>query len=286
MLVSVVIPAYNCAGDLRIALASILAQSVSDWECIVVDDGSSPALADTLAFADPRIRFVRHPRNLGRGAARNTGLAQARGEFVAWQDADDWSYPERLERQCSYLEAHPELIAVSTAAAVVDSSEQLLGIRSDRSFGPRLLAELEAPRIVHPTLMLRRRLLQGISYPSWLRVSEDLVFMTQAFRAAPFANLGEPLYCYREEQSQSVAKYWGSTRTRLWTHWQSASRMPARTALQMALATGKLALYTAAAGCGARGLLYRRRQRSAERAEGVRHQDAWGVVRLRAGEMR
>jgi glycosyltransferase involved in cell wall biosynthesis len=277
-MISVVIPAYNCASDLRIALASILSQSCTDWECVVVDDGSTEVLEQSVQLRDPRIRFVRHPRNLGRGAARNTGLAHARGEFIAWQDADDWSYPERLARQQDFLHAHPDLIAVGTGAAVVDSREQLLGIRCDRILGPRLLAELEAPPVVHPTLMLRRMYLEGASYPSHLRVSEDLVFMTQAFRRRPFANLGEPLYCYREEQSQSVAKYWGSTRVRLWTSWQSAPRRPAGAALRMAVAAGKAVLYTAAAGCGARGLLYRRRQRWAEAADFERHREAWRSV--------
>lgn len=283
-MISVVIPAYNCARDLRVALASILAQSASDWECIVVDDGSTPALAGELQVSDPRIRFVRHPTNLGRGAARNTGLQHARGEFIAWQDADDWSYPERLKRQRSFLEEHPELIAVATGAAVVDAREHLLGIRSDRGFGPRLLGELEAPPVVHPTLMLRRQFLEGLSYPSWLRVSEDLVFMSRAFRERPFANLGEPLYCYREEQSQSVAKYWGSTRTRIWNHWQSAARRPVRAGLQVAIATGKALAYTIAAACGARGLLYRRRQRSPEAREVARHLEAWGLVQQRQQE--
>jgi len=278
-MISVVIPAYNCASDLRIALASILAQTWHDWECIVVDDGSSEPLAQSAELGDPRISFVRHPRNLGRGAARNTGLAHARGEFIAWQDADDWSYPERLARQQGFLQTHPDVIAIGTGAAVVDSREQLLGIRCDRTFGPRLLEELEAPPVVHPTLMLRRKYLEGASYPSHLRVSEDLVFMTQAFRGRPFANLGEPLYCYREEQSQSVAKYWGSTRARLWTSWQSAPQRPARAAFRMAVAAGKAVLYTAAAGCGARGMLYRRRQRLPEDGEHERHREAWRAVR-------
>jgi len=277
-MISVVIPAYNCARDLRVALASIQAQTWTDWECVVVDDGSTEALEQIVQLGEPRIRFVRHPCNLGRGAARNTGLSHARGELIAWQDADDWSYPERLARQQDFLQAHPDVIAVGTGAAVVDSRERLMGIRCDRSFGPRLLDELEAPPIVHPTLMLRREYLSGQSYPSQLRVSEDLVFMTKAFRGRPFANLGEPLYCYREEQSQSVAKYWGSTRVRISTHWQSASRRPARAAAQVAISAGKAVLYTAAAGCGARGWLYRRRQRRAEASEIQRHQGAWGAV--------
>jgi len=277
-MISVVIPVYNGPEDLRIALASILAQTWTDWECIVVDDGSSQPLAESVGISDPRITWLRHPKNLGRGAARSTGLARARGEFVAWQDADDWSYPERLARQHAFLQAHPEVIAVGTGAAVVDAEERLMGIRCDRAFEPRLLRELEAPPVLHPTLMLRRELMHGFSYPSQVRVSEDLVFMSQAFRHRPFANLGVPLYCYREEQSQSLAKYWGSTRTRLRTYWQVASR-PEKAALKMGVALGKAVVYTAAASCGARGVLYRRRQRGAEVGEAEQHRWAWNAVR-------
>lgn len=278
-MISVVIPAYNCARDLRVALDSILAQTFTDWECIIVDDGSREPIADSLTVNDPRIVCLRHEQNLGRGAARCTGLARARGEFVAWQDADDWSYPERLASQWEFLRAHPQVLAVGTGAAVADSQERLMGIRCDRAFEPRLLGELEAPPVLHPTLMLRRVLMEGLPYPSAVRVSEDLVFMRRAFRSHPFANLGTPLYCYREEQSQSVAKYWGSTRTRVHTYWQLAPARPARAVLKVVEVTGKALVYTAAAACGARGLLYRRRQRLAEAPEVQRHRDAWNAVR-------
>lgn len=277
-MISVVIPVYNGAHDLRIALTSILAQTWTDWECIVVDDGSSQPLAESVGISDPRITWLRHPKNLGRGAARSTGLARVRGDFVAWQDADDWSYPDRLARQHEFLQAHPDVIAVGTGAAVVDAEERLMGIRCDRAFEPRLLRELEAPPVLHPTLMLRRGLMEGFSYPSQVRVSEDLVFMSQAFRHRPFANLGVPLYCYREEQSQSLAKYWGSTRTRLRTYWQVAST-PQKAVLKMGVALGKAVVYTAAASCGARGVLYRRRQRAAESGEAAQHSRAWDAVR-------
>ena len=276
-MISVVIPAYNCAKDLRVALASIVAQSWTDWECIVVDDGSSRPLADSVRLSDRRIQWLRHEKNLGRGAARSTGLAHARGEFVAWQDADDWSYPERLAQQRAFLQAHPEVIAVGTGAAVVDAQEHLMGIRCDRAFPPRLLRELEAPPVLHPTLMLRRQLMEGFSYPSQVRVSEDLVFMSEAFRHRPFANLGTPLYCYREEQSQSLAKYWGSTRTRVHTYWHAPSRRE-KAALKVAVAIGKAVVYTAAASCGARGVLYRRRQRSIQTGEAERHRQAWDSI--------
>ena len=94
-LVSIVVPTYDRAGFLTEALASVVAQTVEDWECVVVDDGS-PAPVSLPAPVDPRVRLVRRPRNGGPAAARNTGLREARGAFVTFLDDDDLYTPDRL----------------------------------------------------------------------------------------------------------------------------------------------------------------------------------------------
>ncbi|HEX4611592.1 MAG TPA: glycosyltransferase [Urbifossiella sp.] len=99
--VSVVMPVYDAARFLRRAVASLQAQTFADWELLAVDDASrdaSAALLDTLAAADARVRVTRHPTNRGPAAARNTALAAARGELVAYLDADDEFYPDHLAR--------------------------------------------------------------------------------------------------------------------------------------------------------------------------------------------
>jgi glycosyltransferase involved in cell wall biosynthesis len=94
-LVSIIVPTYDRAGFLTEALASVVAQTVEDWECVVVDDGSPEpvSLPDSL---DPRVRLVRRPQNGGPAAARNTGLLEARGAFVTFLDDDDLYTPDRL----------------------------------------------------------------------------------------------------------------------------------------------------------------------------------------------
>jgi glycosyltransferase involved in cell wall biosynthesis len=94
-LVSIVVPTYDRAGFLAEALASVVAQTVEDWECIVVDDGS-PEPVSLPEPLDPRIRVVRRPRNGGPAAARNTGLREARGAFVTFLDDDDLYTTDRL----------------------------------------------------------------------------------------------------------------------------------------------------------------------------------------------
>ena len=109
--VSVVIPAYNYGRYIAETLRSVQAQTLADWECIVVDDGSTDdtaTVADRLAADDPRIRIIRQV-NRGQPAARNAGLAVARGRYVQLLDADDLLEPRKLQRQAAMLDAQPEM---------------------------------------------------------------------------------------------------------------------------------------------------------------------------------
>lgn len=113
MKVSVVVPLYNKAKWVRRSLDSLAAQSFKDFEVIVVDDGSTDGSGEIVAtYPDPRVRLVCQP-NAGPGAARNRGIAEARGEFLAFLDADDEWMPEFLEQNLAALEAAgPEVAAV------------------------------------------------------------------------------------------------------------------------------------------------------------------------------
>ena len=106
-MVSVVIPAYNRERYLADAVDSVLAQTFTDFELLIVDDGSRDRTVEIAkSYRDPRIRLVRHERNRGVAAARNTGVAEARGAYVAFLDSDDVAYPDRLARQVAFLDAH------------------------------------------------------------------------------------------------------------------------------------------------------------------------------------
>jgi hypothetical protein len=117
-LVSVIVPAWNVAHCLGLCLQSVRAQTLHDWEAIVVDDGSTDnTYAVASAIADPRLRVVQQP-NAGQGAARNRGLECARGRYVAFLDADDEWRPAFLEKTVRFLENHPPAVAVSTAFVI------------------------------------------------------------------------------------------------------------------------------------------------------------------------
>jgi teichuronic acid biosynthesis glycosyltransferase TuaG len=105
--VSVITPVWNAVATLAATVASVRAQSFADWEMLIVDDGStdgSRALAERLAAEEPRLRLLGWERNRGAAAARNAGIRAGRGRFLAFLDADDLWYPEKLEVQIGYMQ--------------------------------------------------------------------------------------------------------------------------------------------------------------------------------------
>lgn len=116
-LVSVIIPAFNAAWCVRRAVDSVLAQTFTAFELIVVDDGSIDDTADVLAHYGEAIRVLRKA-NGGLSSARNSGINAAHGRYVAFLDADDWWLPEKLDRQVELMEVHPEIAFCSTRTSV------------------------------------------------------------------------------------------------------------------------------------------------------------------------
>src|SRR5688572_25854696 len=122
-LISVVIPVYNGERFVVEAIRSILTQTLRDFECIVVDDGSTDQTPQLLAFEqsrDSRITVHRQPSNMGFRTALNTGCLLARGEFIARMDADDVSLPFRFEHQVRFLQTHPQVGVVGSAVQLLN----------------------------------------------------------------------------------------------------------------------------------------------------------------------
>ena len=175
--VSVVIPAYNAAWCVRKAIDSVLMQDFTDREVIVVDDGSIDDTAAVLAAYGDAIHVVRKP-NGGMSSARNAGIAQARGEFIAFLDADDWWLPGKLSRQVSLMRARPELGFTSTAARVEDPEGRTLNLWScdceDRPILLSLFASNAGIAGGSSALMVRRSVLDRVGgYDEGLGGVED-----------------------------------------------------------------------------------------------------------------
>jgi len=127
-IISVIMPVYNVETYIARAVSSVLNQTFLRFEFIIIDDGSMDKTCKIIrSFADPRIRFYeRH--HLGTVYQLNFGLEQARGRYIARQDGDDWSTPDRFQRQIEFLERHPEYGAVSSGMRVIDENGTEIGV--------------------------------------------------------------------------------------------------------------------------------------------------------------
>ena len=174
-LVSVMMPCYNAAESLPWALGSMLAQTYTRWELIVVDDGSTDGSAAAIeALGDPRIRLIRFPENRGRPHARQAALDAAQGEYLAMLDADDWIYPEKLERQTEVLERCPELAAVGAGVMVADGDWRPFGVQAAGGRGGGV-EEVSIPRLGplplgHAPTVVRMDVARQVRYNVALRI--------------------------------------------------------------------------------------------------------------------
>ncbi|HEX7600592.1 MAG TPA: glycosyltransferase family 2 protein [Polyangiaceae bacterium] len=175
-MISVVMAAYNRAHTLPRAIASVLAQTHPDWELIVVDDGSQDGTEELLAtYHDPRIVVVRHPRNRGVTAAKNTGFDHARGDWLTTLDSDDEMVPQALGVFMKTLEdVDPELDAI--ACNCFDSrSGRLTGTGLDRDQYISLPISMDRCRGEHWG-MFHRRILGANRFNEHLRGYESVLW--------------------------------------------------------------------------------------------------------------
>jgi glycosyltransferase involved in cell wall biosynthesis len=200
--VSVVLPVYNGAADVRRAIDSILSQTFRDLELIVIDDGSTDATPRILdEIGDPRVR-VFHQRNCGLPATLNRAIELCRADYVARQDHDDLALPTRLERQVSFMDAHTDCGLLGTRAEI-----HVGDVASGRAIDhplhhPALCFELlfDSP-FVHSSVMLRKTVLEaagGYSTDPARQPPEDYELWSRIARGCRVANLPERLQIYRE----------------------------------------------------------------------------------------
>ncbi len=125
-LVSVIIPTYNREEYIGEAIQSVLGQTFTDFEIIIIDDGSTDKTADVVkSLSDDRVRYI-YQENRGRSNARNHGLKIAAGRYIAFLDSDDLYLPDKLELQVAYLDTHPEVGMVYTSAYCINAEGVLL----------------------------------------------------------------------------------------------------------------------------------------------------------------
>ena len=204
LLISVIMPVYNTQGDfLREAVESILNQTLADFELLIIDDCSTnPETAKILkSFDDPRIRLLQTPCNGGAAAARNLGLREAKGKYIAFLDSDDISYKERLAKQAEYLERHPEIGCVGSARRIIpDNTIQFPPKGSDYLKNYMLFIGCA---FCQSSVMLRRQLLiaHKIEYKSQYVPAEDYALWLDLSAVCNLENMDEVLIDYRRHDN-------------------------------------------------------------------------------------
>lgn len=200
--ISVLLPVYNGAPYLTASIDSILSQTWQDFELIIINDGSRDESAAIIgSYVDPRIRYFEQ-NNIGLAATLNRGIELARGQFVARQDQDDISLPQRFDRQVEYLTLHPACGMVGTWADIW--REGTTTGRTLRHPAENALLQLELlfdNPFVHSSVMIRKTLLLetgGYAVdPRW-QPPEDFELWSRMACHSELANIPEPLLIYRE----------------------------------------------------------------------------------------
>ena len=197
-LVSVVVPAWNAAATLAAAVASVRAQTLGDWEMIVVDDASTDGtlgLARALAAAEPRLRVLARARNGGAAAARNAAIRASRGRLVAFLDADDRWYPEKLARQAAFMAAGGHALVYSGYRRVAADGRPLGTVRPPARVSH---AGLLRGNVIGCLTAVYDSAVFGRAEMPELRRRQDYGLWLALLRRVPYAHgLPEPLADYR-----------------------------------------------------------------------------------------
>ena len=264
--ITVITPCFDDDATLSMALASLLAQTVDDWECIVVDDGNSEAVAPVVErFDDDRFRLIVFESNRGRSVARQRALEEAQGQFICLLDADDWYYPEKLQRQLQAMEEHPDLAAVGAGIAVMNDREELSGIRC---YDPSGLQVHTGPRhhfpsVFVPSVMLRRKAALAHEFNPNLERSEDRDYLKRVLAGKRYGVLPRVLYAYREVYSdRSMGEALCGFRNQRKVFRDRLFEAPVQLGKQFAWSLVKSGVYGAARAVGRGRWLFERRNRA------------------------
>jgi glycosyltransferase involved in cell wall biosynthesis len=202
-LVSVVMPVYNMDKYLRASIDSVLKQSYSDFEFIIINDGSADGSAAIInSYNDKRINVIHNPSNKGLVYSLNAGVDKARGLYIARIDGDDIALTERFARQVQYFNAHPECDVLTTTASLIDKDGKMTGewpadrrrisFKQIRSYLPKDNC------LVHPSAMIKTDVLKSFKYSYAQALAEDYDLWLRLIAAGKqIHKLDEPLTLHR-----------------------------------------------------------------------------------------
>lgn len=209
-LVSLIVPAYNAEKYIAQTIRSVIDQTLTAWELIIVNDGSTDSTPEAVAaFDDSRIKVIEQP-NSGVSAARNTGLDEARGKYITFLDADDVLPPHSLQSRVAFLETRDDVGLVDGRIVVKDMDlDKTIRLYQPYYSGrllPRLLA-LDSRVFFNVCYMFRRDILGEIRFKAKMSHAEDLLFYIRLgdAHAVNYGFVDEPVYWYRSGHTSAMA---------------------------------------------------------------------------------
>jgi len=246
-LVTIGLPVYNASKFLPDTLRSILAQTVSDWELVVADDGSTDRGIDLLrAVRDPRIRILESDGKRRGLAVRLNQIARAaHGHYVARMDADDLIHPQRIEAQVAFLHANPDVDVVGCGLLMIDESMNPVAEILNPAAHDTICADaVRGVRLAHATMFGRAEWFRAHPYEERNFRCEDWRLLYTSRSNSRFANLLDLLYFYRVFESFSMHKYAAHKlrNIKLWSElprsecgWGRLAQLTARSVVDMAI---------------------------------------------------
>jgi len=197
--VTVLMSVYDSEKFLQEAIDSILTQTFTNFEFLIINDGSKDSSLKIIrSYKDPRIRLISRA-NRGLTFSLNQGLEIAKGEYIARQDSDDISVPERLKKEVDYLDTHPSVALVGSNYTVIDDNGDTLTTTTVFTEPNDLkLTQITCNQYGHGSIMLRKSILKKTGlYDKSVGYVEDYDLWTRISRVADIANIEESLYLYR-----------------------------------------------------------------------------------------
>jgi glycosyltransferase involved in cell wall biosynthesis len=199
-------PVYNCELYVQTAIESILNQSYTDFEFLIIDDASTDTTVTIIkSYHDSRIQLIEKSINSGYTNSLNSGLKIANGKYIARMDGDDISYPQRFAKQVAFLEGNPEVVVCGTSYKIIGNNKQITIPENHDTIKIALLA---GNCISHPSVMIRKKVLDEflIFYDTLKEPAEDYDIWVRLLPLGKLHNLQEVLLEYRLHTNQVSKK--------------------------------------------------------------------------------
>lgn len=218
--VSVIMAAFNEEVFIARSINSIINQSYSDWELIIIDDFShdnTPEIIESFSLKDNRIKIFRNEKNLGLALSLNKAIDLSCGEYIARMDADDISLPERFEKQVRLLDLDSDLMVVGSAAYYINNNSQVKSlVRMPESHQDIVNNIFKKSPFIHPSVMMRKDFLKRAdAYNPSLRRAQDYDLWLRGRFLGKYYNIQQPLIYYFQSNTGTLESFKNGAKIRI-----------------------------------------------------------------------